>query len=47
MQHCLYCASDNSCSVQLAYNADAMWFEAICAFWERERTHGDSLTLFF
>ncbi len=25
------------CSVQLAYSADAMWFQSICAFWKRER----------
>ncbi len=40
MWHCLDCASDSSCqlfSVQLAYSADAIWFEAICAFWEREK----------
>ncbi len=26
-------------TVQLTYSADAIWFEAICAFWERKREH--------
>ncbi len=37
---CLDCASDSSRQlfrVQLAYSADAIWFEAVCAFWERKR----------
>ncbi len=37
---CLDCASNSSCQlfrVQLAYSADAIWFEAFCAFWERAR----------
>ncbi len=48
MRHCLDCASDNSCQlcrVLLAYNADAIWFEAVCTFKERARA-GDSLKLF-
>ncbi len=47
MWHCLYWASDNSCqlcSVQLAYKADAMWFEAICACWEGTRERAVILT---
>ncbi len=24
-------------SVQVAYSADAIWFEAVCAYWEKER----------
>ncbi len=37
---CLDCASDSSRQlfrVQLAYSADAIWFEAVWAFWERKR----------
>ncbi len=52
-QHCLDCASENSCvncgaCSSLTDRRDVWWFEAICAFWEwerdreRERERGDS-----
>ncbi len=44
---CLDCASDSSCQlfrVQLAYSADAIWFEAVCTFWERKRERAQWFT---